>query len=79
MQTLAIPADASRSPPKAEEVIMEAKELADGHKFERCGEPAGTRTQGPRLNRSKRQNYQWLDFATVSPFFMQIKALMGSY
>jgi hypothetical protein len=34
------------------------------------GEPAGTRTQGRRLKRSKRQNYQWLDFATVSPIVL---------
>jgi hypothetical protein len=34
------------------------------------GEPAGTRTQGPRLKSSKRPKCQWLDFAKVSPFFL---------
>jgi hypothetical protein len=34
------------------------------------GEPAGTRTQDPRLKSSKRPKYQWLDFAKVSPFFL---------
>jgi hypothetical protein len=34
------------------------------------GEPAGPRTQDPRLKSSKRPNYQWLGFAKVSPFFL---------
>jgi hypothetical protein len=41
----------------------------------RNGEPAGTRTQDPRLKSSKRPNYQWLDFAKVSPFFLCEQAL----
>jgi hypothetical protein len=35
------------------------------------GEPAGTRTQGPRLKSSKRPKCQWLDFAKVSPFILR--------
>ena len=42
----------------------------DTEVVERFGEPAGTRTQGPRLKRSKVGFTQGLGFATVSPFFL---------
>jgi hypothetical protein len=41
-----------------------------GANYVKTGEPAGTRTQGPRLKSSKRPKSQWLDFAKVSPFFL---------
>ena len=38
--------------------------------FETCGEPAGIRTQDPRLKSSKRSFTQKLGFAKVSPVFL---------
>jgi hypothetical protein len=36
----------------------------------KTGEPAGTRTQSPRLKRATRPKCQWLDFTKVSPSFL---------
>src|SRR6266850_617876 len=43
------------------------------------GEPAGTRTQGPRLKRSKNQNINGLILRRFPRFIFAIAALMGFY